>query len=188
MEDRNKTHGDPETNLTNIAELWTAYLGVPITPEQVAICNILQKISRTTSGSRALDHYVDMCGYAAIAGQLVSPKVNVMVGGMRDFVDEETAQAIHGERFVPHIPVDREDVKAVEHIVSEDGCPATDPPSKPWQEPVVVKPAGDYIFDKFCEGCLKVTGHIQAPTRPDFAECSVCYRQVEKGSRQGSIA
>lgn len=74
MEDRTATHGDPEANLVQIAKLWSDYLGVPVAAYQVAICNVLQKISRSTFNPGHVDHYVDICGYAAIAGQLTEVK------------------------------------------------------------------------------------------------------------------
>jgi hypothetical protein len=39
--DRLETHGTPYLNHRRIADLWTAYLETPITPEQVAICQAL---------------------------------------------------------------------------------------------------------------------------------------------------
>lgn len=92
-EDRNETHGDPETNLGQIAALWSTYLGVDITPSQVALCNILQKISRTRSGEHNADDYYDIVGYGAIAGQLAdkenTPKVGVKIGGLHGEIDSD---------------------------------------------------------------------------------------------------
>jgi hypothetical protein len=69
--DREFTHGECVENNKNIAELWTAYLGVPLTADEVAIMMILLKIARTKSRTAVKDHYVDMAGYAAIAGEIV---------------------------------------------------------------------------------------------------------------------
>ena len=73
--DRQRQHGDKCENMQNIADLWNAYLGAqlssPITAEQVAWLNALQKIARTKSGTKNIDSAVDCCGYAGIAGELM---------------------------------------------------------------------------------------------------------------------
>ena len=69
--EREFTHGECVSNNKNIAELWSAYLSVPITADEVAIMMLLLKVGRTKSRTAVKDHYVDMAGYAAIAGQIV---------------------------------------------------------------------------------------------------------------------
>ncbi len=71
VSNREFTHGECVENNKNIAELWTAYLGVPLTADEVAIMMILLKVARTKSNPKHKDHYVDMLGYAAIAGEIV---------------------------------------------------------------------------------------------------------------------
>ena len=67
---RNDTHGDKLRNHQNIADLWSAYLGIEISPTQVATLMVLLKIARTKEGSHNIDDYIDACGYASIAGDL----------------------------------------------------------------------------------------------------------------------
>ena len=67
---RNDTHGDKLKNHQNIADLWSAYLGIEITPMQVATLMVLLKVARTKEGSHNIDDYIDACGYAAIAGDI----------------------------------------------------------------------------------------------------------------------
>ena len=74
---RNETHGDAFKNHAEIAEFWNIFLDgklrpmANITAADVAIMMILLKISRTTQGEKFnLDNYVDMAGYAAIAGEI----------------------------------------------------------------------------------------------------------------------
>jgi hypothetical protein len=67
---RAATHGDKRENHENIAALWSAYLGISISPFQVALMMVLLKVARTQAGQPNLDDYVDMAGYAAIAGEL----------------------------------------------------------------------------------------------------------------------
>lgn len=68
--DRNTTHGSARENFDSAAALWSAYLDMPVTAEQVAICMALLKISRTKCGSKDADHYIDLCGYGAIAAEV----------------------------------------------------------------------------------------------------------------------
>lgn len=78
---RDKEYGPPYNNFSNCALLWSAYLhgkygGLTIDPlqfnltaEDVAWFNVLQKMSRTFSGSAKADTYIDAACYAAIAGE-----------------------------------------------------------------------------------------------------------------------
>jgi len=75
--DRNDTHGDAFKNHAEIAEFWNIFLDgklrpmANITAADVAIMMILLKISRTTQGEKFnLDNFIDMAGYAAIAGEI----------------------------------------------------------------------------------------------------------------------
>ena len=75
--DRNDTHGDAFNNHAEIAEFWNIFLDkklrpmANITADDVAIMMILLKISRHTQGEKInIDNFVDMAGYAAIAGEI----------------------------------------------------------------------------------------------------------------------
>lgn len=71
--DREKDYGSPEKNFDVAAKLCSAYLGVELTPDDVAIILALVKISRMQRGSGEgikNDNYIDLAGYAAIAGEL----------------------------------------------------------------------------------------------------------------------
>jgi len=70
--DRAKTHGDKFENHLNIARLWSAYLGCAITPEQVALMMGLLKIARTKTGTYNPDDFIDLVGYASIAGDIAA--------------------------------------------------------------------------------------------------------------------
>jgi|TARA_R110000824_G_scaffold105041_2_gene248811 hypothetical protein len=77
--DRNDTHGDAFENHAEIAEFWNIYLDkklqpmASITAEDVALMMVLLKISRNTQGNKSnIDNFIDMCGYAAIAGEISS--------------------------------------------------------------------------------------------------------------------
>jgi hypothetical protein len=69
IEQRGKDYGSPESNLGRTAALWSAYLGTEITPEQVAVCMALVKVSRMAASFKA-DNYVDAKAYLEIAERL----------------------------------------------------------------------------------------------------------------------
>jgi len=64
---KSKEYGDPDESFTNIAAMWSLYLGHHISMNDVAIMMILLKICRNKH-LRKEDNYVDICGYAALAG------------------------------------------------------------------------------------------------------------------------
>lgn len=55
-------HGHPKQQLPLVAALWSAVLGVEVTPEQVAICMVQLKVSRYLVNPQR-DDLVDMCGW-----------------------------------------------------------------------------------------------------------------------------
>lgn len=61
--ERNDSYGRPSQNHQRTADLWSAFLGRRITPDQVCICNMLQKISRHANSWKR-DNLVDIAGYA----------------------------------------------------------------------------------------------------------------------------
>ena len=67
IHERGVRYGHPITNHKRIAELWSAYLGYPIQPNEAAICMALVKISRQAEDPAYLDNYEDGIAYLAIA-------------------------------------------------------------------------------------------------------------------------
>jgi phage gp36-like protein len=76
MGSRAGQHGPKVRNHQNIADHWNAYLGerltMPLTALDVALMMVELKIARTKlSGGRSnRDNYVDMAGYAGVAGEI----------------------------------------------------------------------------------------------------------------------
>jgi len=75
--DRNLSHGDAFNNHAEIAEFWNIFLDkklqamASITADDVALMMVLMKISRHNQGKKVnIDNFVDMAGYAAIAGEI----------------------------------------------------------------------------------------------------------------------
>jgi len=69
LKNRATTYGPVERNFAEIADLWSARLGVDITPEQVAIMMIDLKTVRAWNNPGHVDNWVDMAGYAACGGE-----------------------------------------------------------------------------------------------------------------------
>lgn len=68
--EREKQYGKPEDNFAIIAELWGAYTGYKFSPVDVAMMMALLKVARIKTGDYLTDNYVDICGYAACAGEI----------------------------------------------------------------------------------------------------------------------
>jgi hypothetical protein len=73
---REDAYGGPEKSFTTIAALWSAYLGIPLKPHDVAAMQALVKLARIR-GSRGehRDSWVDLAGYAACGAECVTEEV-----------------------------------------------------------------------------------------------------------------
>jgi len=60
--DRQKDYDHPYDNFKRIARIWSAILGIEITPEQVALCMVGVKIARESHAPKD-DNIVDGVGY-----------------------------------------------------------------------------------------------------------------------------
>ena len=60
---RVEDYGTARESFGRIAKLWSAALGVEISPTEVALCMILLKVSREINGHKR-DSLVDIAGYA----------------------------------------------------------------------------------------------------------------------------
>jgi len=69
IQDRGLDYGHPSDNMQRTASLWSAYLEMPVTDYQVAMCLALVKIARSMESAKS-DNYVDGCAYFAISGML----------------------------------------------------------------------------------------------------------------------
>ena len=70
MLDRAATHGEAERTFASIAAVWSARLGITITPAQVCIMMIDLKGCRAWNNPGHGDTWVDMAGYAACGGEV----------------------------------------------------------------------------------------------------------------------
>lgn len=73
-QDRGRVYGHPYIQMDRAARIASATLGIPITPDQVALFYACGKLSRIaeTAGARNRDSYVDACAYIALALELAT--------------------------------------------------------------------------------------------------------------------
>lgn len=60
--DRGENYGHPFEDFSRTAQIWSAVLGINVTPEQVALCMVGVKISREVNRPKR-DNIVDGAGY-----------------------------------------------------------------------------------------------------------------------------
>ena len=72
--ERQGTYGNAEDNFASIAAFWSTYLNTPIDSTDVANMMILMKVARNSSGVYKDDNYIDICGYAALGGEIAAGK------------------------------------------------------------------------------------------------------------------
>tara|TARA_B100000676_G_scaffold199065_1_gene195626 strand:- start:204 stop:473 length:270 start_codon:yes stop_codon:yes gene_type:complete len=70
--DRNADYGDAKENFDNTAQFWSAYTGHEYNAVDVAVMMMLVKISRIRVSPDKVDHFVDLCGYASLCGEISS--------------------------------------------------------------------------------------------------------------------
>ena len=69
---RQSEYGKPQESFEKLAALWSAYTGYEIGHIDVAVMMVLLKISRIRVSPDKADHWVDICGYSALAGEIGS--------------------------------------------------------------------------------------------------------------------
>lgn len=76
--DRKESYGDLRNNFETCAHLWSAWIegrfgvSIDLEAEDVAIMNSLIKVARLSNNITHEDSWVDICGYAALGGELAS--------------------------------------------------------------------------------------------------------------------
>lgn len=68
VEGRDKVHGKPEDTFGKIASLWSDYLDIVLTSEDVACMMILFKVARLQNNMTNEDSWLDIAGYAVCGG------------------------------------------------------------------------------------------------------------------------
>jgi len=74
---RAEDYGSARLNHARIAQIWSVIFNVDVTPQQVMAAMIGAKLARLANPLRPdMDHpdsWVDVCGYAALGGEITSP-------------------------------------------------------------------------------------------------------------------
>jgi hypothetical protein len=70
--DRAKDYGSTLDNFGRIAKMWSAILGVEVTPEQHVLCMLAVKMARLCNSPKHMDSIVDIAGYAGTYEKLLS--------------------------------------------------------------------------------------------------------------------
>ena len=78
IEDRGMDYGHPSDNMQRTARLWSAYLEMPVTDDQVAMCLALVKVARSMESNK-VDNFIDGAAYFAISGQLATEENELYV-------------------------------------------------------------------------------------------------------------
>ena len=99
--DRERTHGAKLPNHQNIADLWNAYLGrrldeQRLTPLDVSLMMVILKVARTKIGEHNPDNYVDMAGYAGVAGEIAETSVGDGRDGLT-IIDDRSPEEIRAD-------------------------------------------------------------------------------------------
>lgn len=89
-QDRNTRYGGPEESFTTIAKFWSVFLGVEVSPLQVAGCMILLKLARLKKTPTHEDSIVDGIGYfACMADFLREPPSGVdLESKLKNLIEE----------------------------------------------------------------------------------------------------
>ena len=69
IQERGMDYSHPTDNMSRTASLWSAYLEMPVTDYQVAMCLALVKVARSMESGK-VDNYIDGAAYFGISGQL----------------------------------------------------------------------------------------------------------------------
>jgi hypothetical protein len=70
VDERAEHYGSGHENLTRIAALWSAYLGMEITASEACWMMVMVKASRAKVDPEHLDNYLDAHGYLDLAERL----------------------------------------------------------------------------------------------------------------------
>lgn len=72
--DRRAAYGSPAESFGTLSDLWSAYLGFPVLPEQVVGCMMLLKLVRLKKNPHHLDSVTDIAGYAACYAEVIDER------------------------------------------------------------------------------------------------------------------
>ena len=96
-QDRNTRYGGPEESFTTIAKFWSVFLGVEVSPLQVAGCMILLKLARLKKTPTHEDSVVDGIGYFACMADFLQEPSGEKESKLKDLIEEYQNQLFKEE-------------------------------------------------------------------------------------------
>lgn len=110
--ERQQTYGEPEDNFATIAQMWEAYLGIPINAMDVSMMMVLLKVARVSGRPdlTTIDNFIDICGYAACGGEVAHRE-----GRTRDSHKEERDEETYKRLTIP-----RKDIPDEDYLLREE--------------------------------------------------------------------
>ena len=92
---REQRYGHPKDNYRRIAHIWSAVLGIEVTPTQAVLCELGVKFSRLIQSPDDEDTQVDVHGYIKVLQRLLDPDDKPFVAA-KDYVPEPIATITSG--------------------------------------------------------------------------------------------
>lgn len=86
--ERQAQYGDAEDSFGLIGDLWGDYLGMFISPKDVALMMILLKVAREKSGKGKSDNWIDIAGYAACGGEVATDDYDLTADEIAKIAEE----------------------------------------------------------------------------------------------------
>ena len=71
VQERGKSYGTPYDDFSKTAKMWSAILGIEITPDQCIKCMIAVKLSRLSATPQHQDSIDDLAGYTWCLDEVV---------------------------------------------------------------------------------------------------------------------
>lgn len=68
--ERSESYGDPSIGFSKTAEMFNSITGADITPVDVVIFNVCQKLERLSNSPSHRDSWLDIAGYAALGSEV----------------------------------------------------------------------------------------------------------------------
>jgi hypothetical protein len=70
--DRAQQYGDAKSEFARVAVIWSELVGTPVAVQDVALLMIALKLVRATRNPKHADNWIDICGYAALGGEIAT--------------------------------------------------------------------------------------------------------------------
>jgi len=90
--ERGGAYGHPHEDFSKTAKIWSAILGIEVTPAQVGLCMIGVKISREVFKHKD-DNLVDVCGYAKTIQMVYEREKELLEWGEAKFQEKQARLA-----------------------------------------------------------------------------------------------